>query len=451
MKKYISVLAAAFMAAVACGPVSKEISISFDVENPVEKSVVLVYNGKIDAVELDGSGHGEIVLGNAEALYANLFYGMASKKVYFEAGDKVHISFDGGNYGGTFKFEGAKAPAVNYLNTVVPTGLSDEDYALDFDEYRAKLAAKEKETLQLLADTDLKGTGRFAEVEAGRIRYAFGASLMMYSIGHKVMTQNMDYEVPQAYYDAIAELAVDNELLADVEEYMEFMCEAAHILDRESDADAPLYEKLVNEMKYIVKHYDNVKVRESLLHHIASPYIENFGVKGVQNMENIYRTYVKNPVLTAEFQKNKDRWDYSIPGKRSPDFSAPDIDGKKHSLRDFRGNYVYIDMWATWCRPCRGELPYLKALEEKFAGRNIVFLGLSIDDDKAAWEQMVRSGELSGVQLYLGTGSSFQSLYGIDGIPRFILLDMEGKVINANMTRPSQKETEEFLNSLQGL
>jgi thiol-disulfide isomerase/thioredoxin len=120
-------------------------------------------------------------------------------------------------------------------------------------------------------------------------------------------------------------------------------------------------------------------------------------------------------------------------------------------LADFRGKYVYIDMWATWCAPCKRELPYLKALEKEFADAQIVFLGLSVDKDKAAWEKMVRSGELTGVQLYLGTQSKFQQEYKIEGIPRFILLDKAGRIISNDMTRPSEDATAETLRNLKDI
>jgi thiol-disulfide isomerase/thioredoxin len=146
-----------------------------------------------------------------------------------------------------------------------------------------------------------------------------------------------------------------------------------------------------------------------------------------------------------------ERWDKSLPGKMSPGFKAVDIDGKEYTLDDFRGKYVYIDMWATWCAPCKRELPYLKALEKEFADAQIVFLGLSVDKDKAAWEKMVRSGELTGVQLYLGTQSKFQQEYKIEGIPRFILLDKAGRIISNDMTRPSEDATAETLRNLKDI
>ena len=122
-----------------------------------------------------------------------------------------------------------------------------------------------------------------------------------------------------------------------------------------------------------------------------------------------------------------------------------------HTLAEFRGKYVYIDMWATWCGPCRQETPYLKALAEEFKDAQIVFLGLSVDKDKEAWEKMVRGGGLPGVQLYLGTKSRFQEQYSVQAIPRFILLDKEGKIISNDMSRPSSEETAETIRNLEGI
>ena len=108
-------------------------------------------------------------------------------------------------------------------------------------------------------------------------------------------------------------------------------------------------------------------------------------------------------------------------------------------------------MWATWCGPCRREMPYLKALEEKFADAQIVFLGLSVDKDKAAWEKMVGEGNMTGVQLYLGAQSSFMDAYRVEGIPRFILLDKEGVIISNDMSRPSEDATAETLGQLESI
>jgi thiol-disulfide isomerase/thioredoxin len=109
------------------------------------------------------------------------------------------------------------------------------------------------------------------------------------------------------------------------------------------------------------------------------------------------------------------------------------------ALEDMRGKYVYIDVWATWCGPCKTEIPYLKKLEEEMHDRNIVFVSVSVDDSREDWENMVRDKELGGIQLFGGAGwnSSITEDYNIRGIPRFILIDRDGMIIDATAPRPS--------------
>lgn len=139
------------------------------------------------------------------------------------------------------------------------------------------------------------------------------------------------------------------------------------------------------------------------------------------------------------------------PGKPAFPFRYQDVNGKWVALKDFKGKYVYIDLWATWCGPCKREMPFLKKLEEDMKGRKIVFVGMSFDENKAVWEKFVRENEMTGIQLHLGKGKEMKDFYRIQGIPRFILLDKKGNIVNADMTRPSQQETKETLMALKGI
>ncbi len=125
----------------------------------------------------------------------------------------------------------------------------------------------------------------------------------------------------------------------------------------------------------------------------------------------------------------------------SPTFNYPDINGHNVSLSSLKGKYVYIDVWATWCGPCRVQIPYLKELEEKYENKNIEFIGLSIDtqENKGKWETMVAERNLKGIQLLADKDwqSKFIQEYYITGIPRFILIDPKGNIVSPDAPRPS--------------
>jgi len=126
--------------------------------------------------------------------------------------------------------------------------------------------------------------------------------------------------------------------------------------------------------------------------------------------------------------------------------------GGTSSLDDFKGKYVYIDLWATWCGPCKKEIPYLKELEEKFHKKNIVFVSISLDKKSAydTWKNMIKDKKMGGVQLIADKDftSDFVKDYGVSAIPRFVLLDTDGQIIDADAQRPSNPKLEELLNYL---
>ena len=113
---------------------------------------------------------------------------------------------------------------------------------------------------------------------------------------------------------------------------------------------------------------------------------------------------------------------------------------------------VLIDFWATYCAPCKKEIPYLEKIQEKFKKKNIFFVSIAIDLNKKEWIQFLEQNPLKGTQLVFDRKwLSFVHYYQATTIPRYILLDKEGKVVHLDMPRPSNPEFEKILKSLKGL
>jgi thiol-disulfide isomerase/thioredoxin len=155
------------------------------------------------------------------------------------------------------------------------------------------------------------------------------------------------------------------------------------------------------------------------------------------------------------FKKNR----FTGKGKPSPKFeNYIDIKGSKKSLADFKGKFVYIDIWATWCGPCIQQIPYLQNLEKEYHNKNIEFISISTDEStrsggsweaaESKWRNFVKERNMSGVQLWSGQDFSFQQAYEINAIPRFLLLDPEGKIVDSNAPRPSEPRLKELFTSL---
>lgn len=140
-------------------------------------------------------------------------------------------------------------------------------------------------------------------------------------------------------------------------------------------------------------------------------------------------------------------------GSPSPNFKEYiNYKGGTNSLSDFKGKYVYIDLWATWCKPCIEEIPYLKNIEKKYKDKNISFLSISLDDPKheERWRKMIDNKDLSGIQLLADQASKSQFVqeYYIMGIPHFLLLDPKGNIVSKDAPKPSDPELIKTLDTL---
>jgi len=121
------------------------------------------------------------------------------------------------------------------------------------------------------------------------------------------------------------------------------------------------------------------------------------------------------------------------------------------ALEDFKGKYVYIDLWASWCSPCIAQIPYLKELEQKFKDK-VNFVSIAWDDDYSSWKKMIVTQKLDGIQLFAeDKESDFFNFYDVQssGIPRFILLNKNGNIIDLIAKQPSESSLKEQLNQLE--
>ena len=145
---------------------------------------------------------------------------------------------------------------------------------------------------------------------------------------------------------------------------------------------------------------------------------------------------------TLSYIQEKENLKKELTGIQSPSFEGyENYKGGTSSLSDFKGKYVYVDVWATWCGPCKAEIPSLKKVEKAYEGKNIEFLSISVDalKDKEAWKKMIAEKEMGGVQLFATNSweSDFVTNYKINGIPRFILIGPNGNIITPDAPRPS--------------
>lgn len=123
-------------------------------------------------------------------------------------------------------------------------------------------------------------------------------------------------------------------------------------------------------------------------------------------------------------------------GATAPNFTQKDVDGKPVSLSDYKGKYVLVEFWASWCAPCRAESPNLLKQYAAYKDKGFEILGVSVDSDKAKWLDAIKKDGLTWTQVsdLKGWESDARKVYGISGVPANFLVSPDGKIVGAHLT-----------------
>lgn len=421
----------------------KEKSVSVNVTVKDKNIAEGVYFGlmKMDTMlQMNAEGKASVVLPVDEPQYGIVKYKWKTKAIYLEPGKGLDVIWDMRPSGLEIEFAGDGADKNNFINgkeTRVPVM---GDFGLKEDEFLEKID-------QYIADNnkvlESKGFDKvFQEKEKTRLLYDVCGILWQYA-------QNRDCS--EEYIAKMKSLMVEEDWLLQLDSYTNFMEGAvAYFAGKalENQENASVKEKTLNVLNYVLSNIKSQAVKEYLVASFSISYIDSEGVDDAEEVKAIFNKEVTNSVMQAAFNSLYAQGSSVAKGSKAHGFKYLDINGKEVSLDDFKGRYVYIDIWATWCAPCREEYPHLQMLEKAFQGTNISFVSISTDQDEAKWKQTVKDEKMGGIQLHTGGDEDFLNAFRVKGIPRFILINPEGRIENANMTRPSDPMTIEYLGML---
>ncbi len=269
--------------------------------------------------------------------------------------------------------------------------------------------------------------------------------IMDYKLFNKYYFKKKDFKLSANYPDPYDSINIENQRLINVDTYMQ-------VLNKYMGS---FYSKRNMSKDYAIKRlicldslFPKLHIKEAFAIQFADDLLGNtkYLDSSYQMMQNIVADTVGINHIT-EIYKDLKKIEQ---GQVSPDFLLKDVNGKEVSLKNLRGNIVYIDIWATWCAPCRAELPYLKALEKAMHHyNNMKFVSICIWDKETAWRKTIKREKMNGIQLFMNPEQeSFLQAYHIKGVPHFIIIDKNGIIVDNNALRPSHPDLAQQLKNL---
>jgi len=406
MKKSLFLIIACATMLFACTEKDpNQVTITGKVTNPIGETVAFVANDTTYSTNLtDGTFKISFVIDSAQ--YISFKQGQETTAMYITPGEDIHLTIDTELYDETITYTGSPASsflAEKYRLQEKGDFFGEKYYLGTTEEYEASLNEFMDEIKQKLTAIN---DSVFAATEISQLEKTFTY-----------------YRSRQAKLAKILEKYGD-----DVRNY--YM--KKELLDRASDFYGNLKALDQAAFETALKDYEST-LKEYLAEVTDKEYIAG---------------QMKSMAATVKHWSERKAMVESVPkeGEDAIGFTYPDMEGNEYSLSSFAGKLVYVDVWATWCGPCKGEIPYLKQLEEDYHGKDIVFVSISTDSNKEAWEKMVVEEKLGGLQLHAGSEWGENGMTGISrdyaifGIPRFMLFSKDGKVISSDAPRPSSQE-----------
>lgn len=366
--------------------------------------------------------------------YATLLYN--SLNLYLSPGENLEVYVDAMNFSGSLYFRGSLGGINNYLKEQEVAVFFDKNYyTLSEEEFVKKMKALIDGKTKLLEAKNFDES--FTKLEKERISYSVAERVSFYPIYKKRAEQKADYKPGKVFTDFLSSFSLNNEALFGTKDYRTFLLNYVYLQGSHGNGTGESYSDGIAD--YILSTVTNQTIKNFLLTEIVFRHIwENNGLDGAGYLLSVFHRECTDKNKVAYMNEMVGHWERLLPGRNAPEFTVQDDRGKEVRLSDYRGRYLYITVWATWCVPCKAELPYLDLLQKEYRNKNLQFLTVAVDDPGSVslWRDFVHQYHYAGVHTIDESGK-FNSDYMIISIPRFILIGPDGKLISSNAPRPS--------------
>lgn len=387
---------------------------------------------------------------------SNGFYhfnvGRESTSIYLEKGKSLMVNLDANEFDESIKYSGDMAAENNYMAAKFLWDEKNNDsevlYKNSEDQFKNNLESNKK-TIDSLQKSYKITNEDFLKAEGSEIAYNNATAMENYQSGHRYFGEDKNYIANPTFYEGLNKIDFkDTTAFRQSEAYRRLLSSHYQRMVSVDTEDSTDYS--IRYLNLVDKNLPNGYAKDFMMYDFLT-----FGLSPKPSLDQVYAIYKNSDPNPENFAKITERYNKLKTlqaGSPSPSFNFENHKGGTTSLDELKGKYVYIDVWATWCGPCLGEIPSLKKVEEDYHNKKLTFVSVSIDVEKdhETWKNMVNEKQLKGIQLMADNNwkSNFVQEYDILGIPRFILLDPEGKIVLADAPRPSDPALRKLLDGL---
>jgi thiol-disulfide isomerase/thioredoxin len=438
------------LVAVSCGEKKlQKTSITGIVSNYSDTIVRITSKGITDTVFINSEGNFKYDKMISQPIYLSIRIGRPTLTVYLAPGETLQIKHDFANKINEVAYEGTLAvpnQKVAQTNSAIKAAMPDFRglYSQPICIFEAKIDSIKQLALNILASEDLKDYKAFVKFETNRINYQMLSMQLDYPFYNANFTSK-ELKADSIDFPYMAQLDLNNQESTQIPEYLSLVNKyvySLHTLNLEKNKNRSNFETKVMLFDLTDSLITNQEINDFIKMESAMEAINFESLDDAKNAAELFLKSAKTPEYISIINGAHSKRMLLAPGKHAPTFTLTGIDGKEYSLSDFTGNLVYIDFWATWCRPCREQIPHFAKVKELYVGKPIVFVAISVDDDIEAWKKMVNEQGLKGIQVHADKAWSSDVVknYQIKGIPTFVLIDQTGNIIEYNAPRPSSTD-----------
>ncbi len=412
-------------------------------------------------INIDSSGSFKLNFKLNEASFYKINYENNNSSFFLMPGDSIFIQFNIGNAKKPFNVQGSNADKDEYIASYF--GLCSS-FDFSYEKYFTKSPeqfVKSIDSLYTIINTHLKDFQKSRNLNQqdlflGMLEDHLRFEKFKYKAMYPFWYQSYLGKYPVLDKDYINNISDKKEINDDSNlKYQQFNEFLNFLIGYSTEKELKLNKKYdtlevpypVARYKVINELFTNDIIKSEQMFSFLNSQIREYGLAGISDMLNEFNHICVDTVKKNMIQQSYLRMEKIKKGEKAPNFSYLNSDGNTVSLADFKGKYVYIDIWATWCGACRKEIEILEELKRKYSNNDIVFVSISIDDDIDNWKKFVRQNNMTGIQLISNEKNPVPNMYMTSGAPYFILIDKEQKIINSRAPRPSSN-IENLLNGL---